>query len=329
VFDEIHAYDDSMFGALLRFLGDVPGIPVLLMTASLPIARRARLEALCAKLHGRSLHVVKGPADLEAIPRYVRARSDDVWMEVEACQRAGGKVLYVSNTVDRCLAAAKSAADRDLAASVYHSRFRYLDRVARHSELIESFRRPGAALALTTQVAEMSLDLSADLLVTDLAPIPALIQRLGRLHRRATTANPGTPKPFIVLENPSSLPYDEGDLRQARAWLDRLGDQPRSQSDLVEAWKDDVSGVLEVASTWFDGGFRSEPGEVRDPGPGIQVLLAADADAVRGGSLEAVAAALPMLPPRHSWLSWPRVDGYVVAPVGSVEYDARMGARWV
>src|SRR5262249_26282026 len=39
VFDEIHAYDDRLFGALLRFLRDVPGVPVLLMTASLPTPR--------------------------------------------------------------------------------------------------------------------------------------------------------------------------------------------------------------------------------------------------------------------------------------------------
>jgi CRISPR-associated endonuclease/helicase Cas3 len=32
VFDEIHAYDDRLFGALLRFLRDLPGLPVLLMS---------------------------------------------------------------------------------------------------------------------------------------------------------------------------------------------------------------------------------------------------------------------------------------------------------
>lgn len=328
VFDEIHAYDDRMFGALLRFLADIPGVPILLMTASLPAARRARLEALSMQVHGRALHVVRGPADLESIRRYVRVHSDDAWEEIESCQRNGGKVLYVCNTVDRCLAGARIAARRGLTACVYHSRFRYSDRVARHRDVVESFRRAGGALALTTQVAEMSLDLSADLLVTDLAPIPAMIQRLGRLHRRATPENPGTPKPFIVLENSSASPYEDAELREAAAWLVRLGASPLSQTDLVAAWNDEGVDVPEVASTWFDGGFRSEPGELREAGVGIQVLLASDAGAVRAGSLAAVAVALPMPPTRQKWLSWPRLDGYVVAPEGSIEYDERMGARW-
>ena len=44
VFDEIHSYDDDLFGALLRFLRDVRGIPCLLMTASLPDWRLQRIK---------------------------------------------------------------------------------------------------------------------------------------------------------------------------------------------------------------------------------------------------------------------------------------------
>src|SRR5699024_9311777 len=86
---------------------------------------------------------------------------------------------------------------RGFGARLYHSRFKYVDRVQRHGDVIDAFRAPGSTLASTTQVAEMSLDLSADLLVTDLAPVPALIQRLGRLNRRARPGDP--PRSFIVL----------------------------------------------------------------------------------------------------------------------------------
>ena len=46
----------------------------------------------------------------------------------------------------------------------------------RHRRVIDDFKADGiAAILVATQVAEMSLDLSADLLITDIAPIPALI----------------------------------------------------------------------------------------------------------------------------------------------------------
>ncbi len=328
VFDEVHSYDDGLFGALLRFLEEVPGVPALIMTASLPASRRAALEKVSITTHGRSLEVVAGPADLESIKRYLRFQSADPWPDVEACLKQGGKVLWVSNTVDRCRAIVEAASKRGLSAKAYHSRFRYEDRVMRHGDVIEAFRQPGGVLAVTTQVAEMSLDLSADLLVTDRAPIPALIQRLGRLNRRATPNEPGLPKPFIVLSPECPLPYKEAELQQTERWLDALGDGPLSQGELTAAWKDDESELAFVPSAWFDGGFTTEPAELREASIGIQVLLEGDAREVGAGKLAAVAAALPMLPPKQDWLKWKRLHGYVVAPAGTIEYDQYLGARW-
>ena len=110
---------------------------------------------------------------------------------------ARGKVLWVCNTVARVMDAATRAAD--LAPMLYHSRFKYEDRVARHQALINAFRAKGPALAICSQVAEMSLDLSADLLVTDLAPVPAMIQRLGRLNRRRKKATRRGPSSWSSL----------------------------------------------------------------------------------------------------------------------------------
>lgn len=329
VFDEVHAYDDRMFGSLLRFLRDVPGVPVLLMTASLPTSRRAKLEALVLETHGRPLEVVQGPADLEGIPRYVRRVSEQHWGDVEECVLRAGKVLFVSNTVDGCRAKAAEATRRGLACTVYHSRFRYEDRVQLHKKVIDGFKHTGAALALTTQVAEMSLDLSADLLVTELAPVSALIQRLGRLNRRATPDAPKTPMPFIILKPQSHLPYTQEELDRAEAWLEKLGTGPLSQADLVTAWEDEDREVPDIASAWFDGGFSTEIGQLRDEGIGIQILLPADARAVEAKTELAARVALPMPPPKDKgWVRWGRVDGYVVPPEGAVRYDETLGAEW-
>ena len=91
--------------------------------------------------------------------------------------------------------------------------------------MIDNFKEESkGAILVATQVAEMSLDLSADLLVTDIAPIPSLIQRLGRLNRRSTPERPLSPKPAFVCPLPegepnASLPYDKEDLMTALQWI--------------------------------------------------------------------------------------------------------------
>ncbi len=329
VFDEIHAFDDALFGALLRFLEALPGVPVLLMTASLPAARLESLRALVARVHGAPLAEIAGPADLEQLPRYLRSH-DDPHAAARACLERGGKVLWVSNTVDRCLAVAEAFEGRQ--PRVYHSRFRYVDRVDRHAEVIRAFAAPGPVLATTTQVAEMSLDLSADLLVTELAPISALIQRLGRLNRRATPARPGAPCPFVVIDVERATPYQERELDVARRWLAALGDGPLSQADLVAAWErcaeSEPPAARQVAN-WVDGGFETEPRELRKSTPGITVLLERDAAEVRRTPSRAVALALPMsAPSRVRWKEWPQAGYLPIAPDSAVTYDPQRGGRW-
>jgi CRISPR-associated endonuclease/helicase Cas3 len=329
VFDEIHAYDAQLFGALLRFLEALPGIPVLLMTASLPKTRLTALRSLVARVHARPLTEVAGPQDLETLPRYERLLTDDPWAIVARCIGAGGKVLWVSNTVGRCLRVADSA-PTPMIPLVYHSRFRYCDRVERHGAVIDAFRGMGPALAVTTQVAEMSLDLSADLLVSDLAPVPALIQRLGRLNRRSMPAAPAAPKPFIVLPFDGN-PYARAALADAASWLERLPRRALSQRDLVEAWtEDDDASVERIASEWLDGRFQTGVSALRDASFGITIIRAEDEDAVRRGDRSAAEVALPMGPPpgRDAWRSWPRVEFHPVPPPDAVQYDAFRGAQW-
>jgi CRISPR-associated endonuclease/helicase Cas3 len=327
VFDEIHAYDDRLFGILLRFLEDLSGVPTLLMTASLPEDRLGRLQAVVHAAHARDLEVIGGPAELENLPRYRRHYTDDPWATVRACLDRGGKVLWVHDTVDRCMSTAASSGDRAL---IYHSRFRYLDRVERHRAVIDAFRSTGPAFAVTTQVAEMSLDLSADLLVTDLAPVPALIQRLGRLNRRATPESPRESCPFVVVPF-RGKPYEDIDYDAALAWLERLGDRTLSQRDLVEAWTPaPYPEVAREAASWIDGGYHTAAAAVREEGIGLTILRSEDATAAARNPRDAVALALPMGPPPRSlaWRTWPTVRGYPVAPSEAVDYDPVRGGAW-
>lgn len=341
VFDEIHAYDEKLFAALLRFLRDVPGVPCLLMTASLPDDRLRRLQD-AMKARGESTGPIHGPGDLETVERYRRAPEstvDGAWRLVRKARDQGEKVLWVVNTVNAAIELAESPEAMGLSPKIYHSRFRYVDRVDRHGDVIRVFdpeKTPGFALAITTQVAEMSLDLSADLLVTHLAPIPALIQRLGRLNRRAKPKDEPHPRPFAVIEPPFPSPYKEDELKAARRWLDALGDGPLRQCDLVERWREIeieagavVRQEVEHSHIWLDGGFSTLPRSLREPGYGIDVILECDADDVKAGRRKPEEVRIPMPPPKGSqWKQWIEVAFSPVAPSDAVIYDKEKGAQW-
>lgn len=344
VFDEVHSYDDVLFGNLLTFLRELPGIPVLLMTASLPTSHREAIEK-AVKQAKRSFLRVAGPSDLEQLPRYIQHESQMSLTREDALELARaefnfpGRVLWISNTVERTRKLGIDLADCN--ASVYHSRFIYKDRVDRHYEVTAMFDSRNAGCATTSQVAEMSLDLKhATLLITELAPIPALIQRLGRLNR---AIHPGLleeerpPRPFIVLEpmrddgESSSAPYEECDLELARTWLNSLGTKPLSQSDLVCAWRvlDTTSKIRAEPSGWLVGGIETPVDAIRAAGYGVTVIRETDLpDAKRDRSV--VAYTLPMnYPVSDNWrLSHVRYGGFPVASATAIDYCPKTGAVW-
>lgn len=69
-----------------------------------------------------------------------------------------------------------------------HSRFIAVDRASNDAELLrllgpDSSCRPQMLVVVGTQVVEQSLDIDFDLMISDIAPIDLLLQRMGRLHR--------------------------------------------------------------------------------------------------------------------------------------------------
>ena len=334
VFDEIHAYDERLFSSLLRFLLNCRGVPCLLMTASLPQSRLDTLKETLSSI-GESLEIISGSTDLETLPRYKRLISNDPWAVVEQSFRDNGKILWVANTVGRALSLADEASTRGFQPLVYHSRFRYEDRVRQHGRIISAFRQERSVLAIATQVAEMSLDLSADLLVTDLAPVPALIQRLGRLNRRSTPKSQKPPKPFLIIEPDTPSPYKNQEQPEPfavpRLWLERLGMEPVSQSDLAQTWSALAEGRQQKPqeSAWIDGGFETTPRHLRESRPGLSVLLHEDALVVERGEMDPVRVRIPMtVPTGLDWRKWPQVAFAKVPPPEYINYHPERGARW-
>lgn len=132
----------------------------------------------------------------------------------------GGCVAVICSTIDRAqtmyrsLATAFSASTEDRRPNMLllHSRFPYHARAALEQTILRQFGklvngkspdRPYRAILVSTQIIEQSLDLDFDLMVSDMAPIDLLLQRLGRLHRHERSPRPErVNKPVLWLCKP-------------------------------------------------------------------------------------------------------------------------------
>lgn len=108
---------------------------------------------------------------------------------------SGGCVLVVRNTVRRAMQTYRALQGLwGEGVTLAHSRFVARDRLDKDEWLRTTFG-PGTGdragrVVVATQVAEQSLDIDFDLLVTDLAPVDLVLQRVGRLHRHEARQRP-------------------------------------------------------------------------------------------------------------------------------------------
>jgi CRISPR-associated endonuclease/helicase Cas3 len=126
-------------------------------------------------------------------------------LALEKAQR-GARVLIIRNTVSGCIETQRevesAAEDNDLflfgiqkekegefVPTPHHSRFSSVDRKLLDSALENAIGkksdREEGIVVVATQTVEQSLDIDADLLITDLCPMDVLLQRIGRLHRHS------------------------------------------------------------------------------------------------------------------------------------------------
>lgn len=106
--------------------------------------------------------------------------------------------------------------------SLIHSRFRRPDR-QRHEKLLFG---QGDRIVIATQAVEAGVDVSARLLVTELAPWSSLVQRTGRCNRRADI--PDAEVVWVNIEPDTKeelvLPYTKDELDEARKAISELAD---------------------------------------------------------------------------------------------------------
>ncbi len=195
VFDEIHLLNPEnglqLLFAVLK-LRNRWNLPTTVMTATLPNSVINSLETKC------------GLVKIEASEKDIRDRDcgrdvslklhdaelniDELVTFVKGRWKNYGKVIVFVNTVERAISLyTKLKEDSGLRDKILlaHSRFSKRDRKRKEEEIHLKFGRNSdfEGILITTQVAEAGLNISAPLVITELAPMDSLIQRAGRCAR--------------------------------------------------------------------------------------------------------------------------------------------------
>ena len=223
VVDEVHACDAYMqktLEKLLEFHACAGGSAILLSATLTQQMKSSLLQAYGQGLgyRGRALGAMAYPlvttwaphsalvatevplATRPEVRRTVQVHyaSDPaaVLEHITAALAAGQCVAWIRNTVGDALAAYDDMALRIPVEHIllFHARFALGDRLDREDAVLDAFgthsgpQQRAGRLLIATQVAEQSLDIDADLVVTDLAPVDRLLQRAGRLRRHVRDA---------------------------------------------------------------------------------------------------------------------------------------------
>lgn len=280
VFDEIHAYDATTLSAIrdgVRVL-EAHGVPVLLMSATLPQSRRRFLGARDETIIIENANNFQPFVTRKMNEPLTSGRSPQTQVSSSARRLLGEsrglKLAIYANQVERAKALAKATREewpKNSRVYCYHSELAPRDRVALEREIIEAFAQDEPICLVATQAAELSLDISSERMISELASADVVVQRAGRLNRRGLSsqlegATSRLPKGFIFElflaplwnedaeekeQKGSALPYD--DLRVLeRTW----SNAPWNEVFTFECGLQWCEIALPDEPTYGDGGLR-------------------------------------------------------------------------
>lgn len=276
ILDEIHTYSETTQAIVLKIVEILYSINcrIHIGTATMPSELYSRLTGL---LGGKkNVYEVKLSDDiLDSFDRHIIHKvnsMEDVEHFIEEAITNHQKILFVFNQVKRAQALYRQLIEvyPEVNKMLIHSRFKRGKRSQLESDLKNKNNESlDACLVVSTQVVEVSLDISFDLMVTECAPIDALIQRFGRINRKRNHETIGNYKSIYVITPPENksdaLPYDleilkstyqalpNGDLlkeRDAQQLIDSVYiDNKFIDIDLLSVFKD---GQWQIKELWHN-----------------------------------------------------------------------------
>lgn len=259
IFDEVHCYERLLLShlkLLFRTLREMK-IPHLLMSGTFPQFLRNELgkdsdKAYTSFQDNEGLYFepfVLTKRDYPIINQ--DGLSKLLEEEVRKNHQSGKRQFIILNTVDRAQQVYKALRGLIPVGEIelLHSRFTYPHRRAKGKRIFEA-RNAHPYILVATQVIEVSLDISSDLMYTELAPADALGQRGGRLNRGSSTYRENDFIHKMTIFKPESvLPYKEAENIVNRTW-EILAEEAMSYSKIKQL-SDDAYQDYTLGSSEF------------------------------------------------------------------------------
>lgn len=270
ILDEIHTYASEAQAIVLKIIEILKSIDcrIHVGTATMPSVLYNKIQEM---LGGKSeVYEVSLPNEtLSTFNRHIIRKTTDFDSCKEVIRNAieeNKKLLIVCNQVKRAQQLYDNICRHyhNVARMLIHSRFKHGDRANLETALKESFNTSNnACIVVSTQVVEVSLDISFDVMITECAPIDAMIQRFGRINRKRTDETIGKYKDIYVIQPPKdkneALPYDIDVLQKSfdvlpndslleEKCLQKLIDMVYPDSKFINL---DYSGVVFVDGKWM------------------------------------------------------------------------------
>ncbi|MBL4543510.1 MAG: CRISPR-associated helicase Cas3' [Rhodobacteraceae bacterium] len=274
IVDEVHELGEPYIGAELEALlrmHKAAGGSAILLTATLPMAQRARLLSVYGGSSDSRAYpalTVAGGTAVTDLPGPNGSKKGAITVErlehpdaavalLTARAHHGAACVWVRNAVDDAIAAVDALREAGVEAILLHARFALSDRKRIEAEILA---RAGKGrgdwtgpVVVGTQVLEASLDLDFDVMVSDLAPMAALIQRAGRMWRHMDI-RPASSRP-VAAPILHVLSPDPGVVADDR-WLHAVLDRGAYVYSIADQWR--TARVLtDVAQIESPSGLRA------------------------------------------------------------------------
>lgn len=229
IIDEIHAYDAYMITVIERLLQicNALGIPVILLSATLPVSTKRKLFSTIINETDIDVHsgyplisyvttdneFYECQSESYEPDKNIKCESLPILNDYESIAelavrnvKYGGCECVIMNTVADAINvydSIKKIADDNYNLILHHARMPEKTKDEKIKKILKwcgknRSERPERAIIVGTQVLEQSIDIDVDYMITAICPVDLLLQRIGRYHRHGDA---GTIREHMDVKN--------------------------------------------------------------------------------------------------------------------------------